>query len=123
MNMKEFTLALIFTLSTCLCAVETDVPTPTFSDGDTVVYPGDSITHGGTFHSFVNLFYPTRMTEMNSPMVNAGVAGNQIFHAIDRSKDNVIIHNPDVIVLIPGIIDAGDAKISNHTGKVTNGGK
>lgn len=31
-----------------------------FSDGDTIVYLGDSITHGGVYHSFINLFYLTR---------------------------------------------------------------
>ena len=35
-------------------------------DGDTVVFFGDSITHGGRYHEFVTDFYRTRFPEARS---------------------------------------------------------
>lgn len=86
-----------------------------FSDGDTIVYLGDSITHGGVYHSFINLFYLTRFPDVNIHMVNAGVAGNQTFHAIDRFEDDVMIHNPTIIVLMLGMNDAGVYNVDHRS--------
>ena len=36
-----------------------------FKDGDRVVFFGDSITHGGFYGEYVNLFYATRYPERN----------------------------------------------------------
>ncbi len=105
--MRAFILILILVLITSAFAVESDLTELSFADDDTIVYLGDSITHGGTYHSFINLFYLTRFPNVNIHMVNAGVSGNQAFHAIDRFEDDVMIHHPNIIVLMLGMNDAG----------------
>lgn len=46
-----------------------------FKDGDRVVFFGDSITHGGFYGEYVNLFYATRYPERNIWFSNSGWSG------------------------------------------------
>ena len=105
---------LMLALASLVYAHEAEAVAHRFCDGDTIVYLGDSITHGGTYHSFINLFYLTRFPNANINMVNAGVAGNQAFHAIDRFEDDVMIHHPNIIVLMLGMNDAGVYSIQQN---------
>jgi hypothetical protein len=49
-------------LTVCLSAAVTVHSAP-FKDGDRVVFFGDSITHGGFYGEYVNLFFSTRYPE------------------------------------------------------------
>ena len=79
---------------------------PLFNDGETVVFFGNSITHGGTYHSFINLFYQTRYPEKNIKMINCGISGNELPGGIARLETDVLVHNPDVIVMMFGMNDS-----------------
>ena len=47
-----------------------------FKDGDTVVFLGDSITHGGRYHQFITDFYRTRYPDARIRFVNSGIGGD-----------------------------------------------
>jgi len=80
---------------------------PPFEHGETIVFLGNSITQGGLYHTFVKLFYLTRFPERKINFVNAGIAGNQAFHAIERFETDVMVHQPDHIILMFGMNDMG----------------
>ncbi len=106
MNIKPcilFLFVLIFNLR--VYAQEKTIPE--FKNGETVVFLGNSITQGGTYHTFVKLFYLTRFPERNIHFVNAGIAGNQTFHAIERFETDVMVHQPDHIIVMFGMNDMG----------------
>ena len=50
------------TLTAAILAAFSALAAP-FNDGDRVVFFGDSITHGGFYGEYVNLFYATRYPE------------------------------------------------------------
>ena len=58
-----------------------------FADGDTVVFLGDSITHGGRYHEFIADFYRTRYPERRIRFVNSGIGGDSAVGAMKRIKE------------------------------------
>jgi lysophospholipase L1-like esterase len=50
---------------------------PVFQANDVVCYVGDSITHGGTYHSIVTLFYVTRFPDRPIRFYNEGIGGDR----------------------------------------------
>src|SRR5580704_2477649 len=48
-----------------------------FQANDVVCYVGDSITHGGTYHSIVTLFYVTRFPDRPMRFYNEGIGGDR----------------------------------------------
>lgn len=46
---------------------------PQFSDGERVCFVGDSITHGGSYHSYVYLYYLTRFPDRDIRVFNDGI--------------------------------------------------
>ncbi len=48
-----------------------------FHANDVVCYVGDSITHGGTYHSIVTLFYATRFPDRPMRFYNEGIGGDR----------------------------------------------
>ena len=57
---------------------------PFFKDGDTICFLGDSITHGGQYHEFLQLFYATRYPELNLSFHNCGISGDNATGMIER---------------------------------------
>ena len=55
-----------------------------FKDGDRVVFFGDSITHGGFYGEYMNLFYATRYPERSIWFSNSSVIGCTFCHPTDR---------------------------------------
>jgi len=78
-----------------------------FLDEDTVCFLGNSITEGGAYHTFINLFYLTRFPEKNIHIINCGIAGNRADQGIARLQTDVLIHNPDVVTVMFGMNDVG----------------
>ena len=76
-----------------------------FESGDTVCFLGDSITHGGQFHEFLQLFYATRHPNIALTFYNCGIAGDNAEGMIYRFKDDVLVHNPSHVFLMSGIND------------------
>ncbi|MDB9912547.1 SGNH/GDSL hydrolase family protein [Flavobacteriaceae bacterium] len=77
----------------------------TFKSGDTVCFLGDSITHGGQFHEFLQLFYATRHPSIALTFYNCGIAGDNSEGMIYRFKDDVLVHNPSHVFFMTGMND------------------
>ena len=60
------------------------LPVPMFQDGERVCFVGDSITHGGGYHSFVYLYYLTRYPAREIRIWNKGISGDQTYHVLQR---------------------------------------
>ncbi|MCQ2388766.1 MAG: SGNH/GDSL hydrolase family protein [Kiritimatiellae bacterium] len=65
-----------------------------FKDGDTVVFFGDSITHGGFYHEYVTDFYRTRYPEAKIRFVNSGIGGDTAKGALTRIAVDVAEYDP-----------------------------
>ena len=55
-----------------------------FRSNDRVVFIGDSITHAGMFHTYIQAFYATRFPEKNVIIYNLGIAGDTAKGAAER---------------------------------------
>lgn len=78
-----------------------------FRDGETVCFLGDSITHGGRFHSYVYDYYLTRFPERKIRFVNAGVAGDSAGGAQGRLTEDVTDKKPTSVAVMFGMNDVG----------------
>ncbi|MFY0607646.1 MAG: SGNH/GDSL hydrolase family protein [Cyclobacteriaceae bacterium] len=76
-----------------------------FEDGDKVVMIGNSITHGGSFHIFLQSFYATRYPETRVDFINCGVSGDVAEGMIYRFEDDIMIHQPDYAFIMTGMND------------------
>lgn len=76
-----------------------------FKDGETVCFLGDSITHGGRYHSFIYDYYLTRFPERTIRFVNAGVSGDSAGGAWGRLEEDVITKKPTSIAVMFGMND------------------
>jgi endoglucanase len=78
-----------------------------FKDGDTVCVIGDSITHGGRYHSFVYLFYATRFPDRKIKMHNCGISGDTAAGACRRFDWDIAVHKPTAATILLGMNDVG----------------
>ncbi|MBT7303066.1 MAG: SGNH/GDSL hydrolase family protein [Victivallales bacterium] len=78
-----------------------------FADGDTVCWVGDSITHGGKYHSYVYLYYATRFPERKIEFVNCGISGDSAAGGLARVQYDVLVHKPTVATIMMGMNDVG----------------
>jgi endoglucanase len=76
-----------------------------FKDGDTVCFIGDSITHGGRYHSYIYLYYATRFPERNIRIVNCGISGDTAAGGLRRLDWDVLVHKPTVAPIMMGMND------------------
>ena len=80
---------------------------PQFKDGDRVCFIGDSITHGGSYHSNVYLYYLTRFPDREFRVWNKGISGNQASHVMERLETDIASELPTVSTLMLGMNDIG----------------
>jgi lysophospholipase L1-like esterase len=66
---------------------------------------GDSITHGGYYHRWIELFYTTRYPDRDVTVWNAGVGGDSADGALSRLKKDVLAHDPTVVSIMFGMND------------------
>ncbi len=78
-----------------------------FKDGDRVCFFGDSITHGGRFHSYVYEYYLTRFPDATIHFFNAGVAGDSAGGAQGRLIEDVASKKPTAVAFMFGMNDVG----------------
>ena len=76
-----------------------------FKDGDRVVFFGDSITHGGFYGEYVNLFYATRYPERNIWFSNSGWSGASAEQGLWSIEDDVVAKKPTVVTVMFGMND------------------
>jgi len=76
-----------------------------FKPGTCWVVLGDSITHGGYYHRWVELFYMTRYPDRNVTVWNAGVGGDTAAGALTRLQKDVLAYDPTVVSVMFGMND------------------
>lgn len=82
-------------------------PIPQFKKGERVVFVGNSITHGGHYHSFIWLYYMTRFPEMPITVINAGIGGDTASDIRERLDDDIFCNNPTYLTMTFGMNDVG----------------
>ncbi|WP_423128412.1 SGNH/GDSL hydrolase family protein [Gaoshiqia sp. Z1-71] len=80
---------------------------PQFKKGERVVFVGNSITHGGHYHSFIWLYYMTRFPEMPVTMINAGIGGDTSSDIKERLEEDIFSKNPSYLTMTFGMNDVG----------------
>jgi lysophospholipase L1-like esterase len=88
---------------------------PFFKDGDVICFLGDSITHGGQYHQFLQLFYATRYPAIKLSFHNCGISGDNAFGMIERFEKDVLKHNPTHVFLMTGMNDVQRTLYSEGT--------
>jgi lysophospholipase L1-like esterase len=80
-----------------------------FQSGDTVCWVGDSITHGGTYHAIVELFYATRFPDRSIRYYNDGIGGDRAAGIMSDEKYrldvDILAHKPTVATIMLGMND------------------
>ncbi len=76
-----------------------------FKDEHTVVFIGDSITHGGQYHIDLALFYATRFPNKKIQFVNAGISGDTSVGTLKRFEKDIALHQPNVATIMLGMND------------------
>lgn len=78
-----------------------------FKAGERVVFEGNSITHGGHYHSYVWLYYMTHFPDRRIQIFNGGIGGDVAGQMYNRLDSDVFAKKPTVIFLTFGMNDAG----------------
>jgi len=78
-----------------------------FRNNDTVCLIGDSITHSGMYHSYLQLFYVTRFPQMHLKFINCGISGDSASGMLSRLQKDVFSNNATVATLSAGMNDVG----------------
>jgi len=83
---------------------------PPFKSGDTVCWVGDSITHGGSYHALIQLFYVTRFPDRDITYYNCGVGGDRASGIMGKAagfrfKYDILSHKPTVATIMLGMND------------------
>lgn len=78
-----------------------------FKDGDVVCTLGDSITHGGAYRTYLELFYCTRFPERNFTLINCGICADTAKDALRRLNWDMLVHKPSVATIMLGMNDVG----------------
>lgn len=76
-----------------------------FDDGDCVCFIGDSITHGGLYHAYIQLFYTTRFPERSIQFFNCGISGDSAGGAVNRFAWDIGAKRPTVATIMLGMND------------------
>ena len=76
-----------------------------FKNGDVICFLGDSITHGGQYHEFLQLFYATRHPSLNLSFHNCGISGDNASGMLARFEEDVMKHKPTHVFLMTGMND------------------
>ncbi|MCU1235061.1 MAG: GDSL-like Lipase/Acylhydrolase [Candidatus Solibacter sp.] len=78
-----------------------------FVDGDAVSFLGDSITHNGKWHSYIEDYYLTRFPTRTLRVFNTGISGDTAAGALARLETDVLPDRPNVVAIMLGMNDVG----------------
>ena len=104
-NIKVFLLLLLVCIS--YGSLQAQSSLPPFKKGERVVFVGNSITHGGHYHSFIWLYYMTRFPSKPITVINAGIGGESAWDIKDRLDYDVFNRKPTYVTLTFGMNDTG----------------
>jgi lysophospholipase L1-like esterase len=76
-----------------------------FESGNIICFVGDSITHGGQYHEFLQLFYATRYPNLKLTFHNCGISGDNAEGIIYRLDKDVFTHKPSHVFFMTGMND------------------
>ena len=76
-----------------------------FRDGETVVFLGDSITHGGRYVADLQLYWSLRHPGSDVKLHNAGICGQRANHGLIRYDWDVAPLKPDRVFILFGMND------------------
>ncbi|MCD8226612.1 MAG: SGNH/GDSL hydrolase family protein, partial [Bacteroides ovatus] len=102
---KRFLLICLFYMSSGCLQAQSVIPP--FKKGERVVFTGNSITHGGHYHSFIWLYYMTRFPDKPITIMNAGIGGESTWDMKARLDDDVFDRKPTYVTLTFGMNDTG----------------
>lgn len=95
------TFALLLLVFIC----ETNYSQPLFKTNDRVCFVGNSITNNGEFHHNVLLYHITRFPAVPVKFYNCGISGDVTGGILGRMDDDILIHQPNVVVIMIGMND------------------
>ncbi len=78
-----------------------------FQSGDRWCALGDSITAGGYYHRYMELFYLTRLPERKVEVINCGITGDTASGALQRLQWDCLAARPTVVSVMLGMNDVG----------------
>ena len=92
-----------------------------FRLNERVVFIGDSITHAGLYHTYIQTFYATRFPDRNIIIYNLGISGDTAKGGYQRTSGNndylwesdVFSYNPTAAIIMLGMNDASTSIIKN----------
>lgn len=76
-----------------------------FSSDEQVVFIGDSITHAGSYHKNIYLYYATRFPENTIKYYNAGISGDTAVGTYQRFDEDIAIYQPETATIMLGMND------------------
>lgn len=79
--------------------------TAPLADGTRIAAIGDSITHGGPYHSYVHLYHITRFPQNDVQMLNAGISGDSAGGTVQRYVWDVEPLNANAATIMLGMND------------------
>ena len=88
-----------------LQAQDRPAPLPTPADGDAIAFIGNSITHDGRYHTFLQLYLATRYPEVALTFYNAGISGDVAGGMLDRFDEDILRYPPDHAFVMVGMND------------------
>lgn len=91
-----------------------------FADGERIVFFGDSITHSGRWHSYLQLFWNTRYPGSGVRIMNCGIGGDTASGSLARIDVDLLEMKPDRVFVMFGmndvyILDYGTEKLAEDT--------
>jgi lysophospholipase L1-like esterase len=100
-----FVLFLSFSLSGNIVNAQQHQSSSIFKNGDTICFVGNSITHAGQYHEFIQLFYATRFPNTKLKIINSGISGDNANNILERLDTDVLVNHPDHVFLMTGMND------------------
>ena len=78
-----------------------------FADDERVAFFGDSITHGGLYHLYLQLFWSTRHPGSDVRIFNCGRGGGTAASGLFRFDSDLLALKPDRVFVMFGMNDVG----------------
>ncbi|MDR2036953.1 MAG: SGNH/GDSL hydrolase family protein, partial [Bacteroidales bacterium] len=105
MLLRKYLLAVI--LSVLFSTLFAQTAIPPFKKGERVLFVGNSITHGGHYHSFIWLYYITRFPGTAVTIMNGGIGGDSAWDIEKRMDEDILSKQPTYVTLTFGMNDVG----------------
>lgn len=98
---KTFKIAALLVAINCYAIAQK----PLFTNGSSVAFLGNSITHSGDFHHYVSLYYATRFPNEKVSFYNLGIRGNNANDFLKRMDIDILAKKMDYYVVMAGMND------------------